>query len=212
MDITKVNDQITLLKYDNAEQMNLALCRITAYLECPVHKGTIFTLGQYRQYYTKQFGGWTYHKDWSGHNIPFTGLEPFVEGLFDPLSKDEQDIVNLVRNKPKPFYLIILHKDNIRSGVVEHELAHALYGTNETYRKKVQAIVEQYKSKLGPVRTLLAGLGYHKDTFTDESHAYVGVDFDYLIQNKVPFPQQMSTALIALFKRYTQDINIENLK
>lgn len=201
MEVIKITDNITHIKYATAEDMNNAFCRITAQLECPEFKDKVFTLGQYRQYYSDHNGGWTYATDWAGHNIPSKGLEPFMSGLFDPLTTLEQHLLDTVRSKKKPFYVIGTYKD-ARDGVLEHEVAHALYGVVPTYTKAVQALLAKYKTQLGAVKTMLADYGYHKDTFTDEMHAYIGVDYKHLDKNQVKYPEALSISLRNLFKKH----------
>lgn len=201
MEIKKIDEKITLLKFPSAEDMNRAFCRVTGYLECPKFKGTTFTLGEYRKWYSAEYGSWSYDNDWSGHNIPWTGMEPFIEGLFDPLSEDEQVIVDLFKFKPKPFYIIAMHND-ARSTVYDHELAHALYGTNPKYRAEVEAAIKPHWRKLRPVHELLKELGYSPKVFMDETHAYVGVDNAYLDDKKVKYPKELSNKLKSIFRKH----------
>lgn len=204
--IKKINKNITHVTFETVEDMNKSFCRISAYGECPKFKGQIFTLGQYRKWYSDEFGGWTGYVDFHGHNIPSSSLEPFWAGEFDPLTEEESFIVELLRHKSKPHYVIGTFQDS-RSDVEDHELAHALFGTNEQYRKKVTELITKYNKELKPVKDMLIKMGYHVDVFVDEAHAYVGVDGKYLDTKGVVYPEKLHDDLVALYNKYKKTLN-----
>lgn len=183
--------------------MNNAFCRITAHSECSVHKGKVFTLGQYRKWYSEhgEVAAWTYAEDWNGHNIPSKSLEAFFNGDFDPLTSEEQAIIEAVRYKERPFYIIAV-ADNSRAAALDHEIAHAIYGTDIRYQEKVNYQISKYSKTLKPLRDLLASYGYHSDVFVDECHAYAGIDHAWTKEKGIMIPDELTKSLLELFEAH----------
>lgn len=203
MKIVKITPNILKLEYESCEQMNLAFCRISSHSECIEFKGKVFTLGQYRKWYSSTSGtaAWTYADDWNGHNIPSKSLEAFIRGDFDPLTEDEAAIIEAVRYKEPPYYIIAVAKDS-RDDALDHEIAHALFGTNPVYQEAVAAKISEYWHKLQPLRDLLNSYGYHFDVLVDECHAYAGVDHDWCKHKGVEIPEDLTKALLKLYDKH----------
>jgi hypothetical protein len=195
----KISDQVTLLVYKDRESLCSALCRIEEHYESPEFKGKIFTLGQYREWYSSQFGAWSYYKDWSGFNIPSESFEPFFKGSFDPLSEAEAEVIELFKYKTGKFCVIGTFEGG-DSDVYEHEICHALYATNEDY--KVEALTAVNKYELKELKSFLADLGYNKSTIPDECHAYICESFQYLKEKNIYFPEELMNELQAIKKHY----------
>lgn len=197
----KITDKISQLTFESKEEMNETFVRITGYLECPKFKDQIFTLGQYREWYSTEYGSWSYYTDWSGHNIPSKGLVPFINGMFDPLSELEHSLIDTFKYKVHPHYIIAIY-DGVRDGALDHEMAHALYGTEPEYTEAVDIAVKGNWLALEDVRNKLTELGYNPDTHIDECHAYVGVDHAWLDDKGVEYPLPLSIALRDLYDKY----------
>lgn len=206
--VKKINKDITQVTYSTVEEMNKAFCRISGYGECPKFQGQIFTLGQYRKWYSEEYGAWTYYEDFHGHNIPSKSMEPFWNGDFDPLTPEEEFLVNLTRHKEKPHYIIGTSTES-RETVDDHELAHAIFGTNEAYNKKVTELVTKYSKELKDVKALLIKMGYNTSVFIDEAHAYVGVDAAYLDNAGVKYPTKLHDELLALYVKAKRNLNLK---
>jgi hypothetical protein len=175
--VKKVTDNIIHINFDTVEEMNNTFCRISSYL------------------------------DWAGHNIPYYGMKPFIYGDFDPLSPEEQFLVNLVRYRTDNYYIIGTNNET-RDTVYNHELAHAFYGTNKKYRDKVDSLIGAYSNKeLKSMKDLLKKLGYHEDVFVDEIHAYVGTDYEYVEEKwKATYPEKLQKDLTTLFEKHKKEL------
>ena len=90
---------IHLLSFDTQHDLTSTFLRFQEHYESPRFKGEVFTLDEFQDWYIKnspngiETGKFTYHTDWNGFNIPSHILKPFYEGKFDPLSFDEQAIL-----------------------------------------------------------------------------------------------------------------------
>ena len=141
MKIQKISETINIIhvNFDTQEELAETFCRFQEYYESPEFKGKIFTLGQYREWYSQFYGAWTYYTDWSGFNIPDWVLEPFKEGKFDPLSEKEQKLVDMFRHRAGKFYIIGTFGDN--KAALDHEICHALYYLDEGYNERVTNLI-----------------------------------------------------------------------
>ena len=101
---SKITQKIFLLEFENQKDITSSLLRFQEHYESPEFKDKIFTLEEFKKWYSSIKGGFTYYTDWNGFNIPSHILTPFYEGKFNPLTKEEQMILNLFKNEKKPFY------------------------------------------------------------------------------------------------------------
>jgi hypothetical protein len=127
----------------------------------------VFTLEDYMDWYATQFGAFTYFEDWTGFNVPSTAFAPFYAGRFDPLLRKERRLLGLFKKVSPPFYVIGLY----RQDDLVHELAHALFFMNRTYRRAVLAAMREYDTRA--VARHLSSLGYHDRVLDDEVQAYL---------------------------------------
>lgn len=161
-----------------------------------------FTLAEFKVWYKSKFKRFTYYSDWSGFNLPGTMLEPFYRGEFKELSKLELSFLKEFTSKDlSKIYIIGTSRDN-KNEALDHEIAHAMFGTNEEYRIQVLRILHKYHQALLPVYVWLDTQKYGSNVLHDEAHAYAGVDAAYL-KNDEGFDiaplAQVSDELYALF-------------
>ena len=114
MKITKITNDIIRVHYLEQEALTRAFCRLQESWESPNEdfKNRPFTLGEYRVWYTQEMGAWTYYTDWNGFNMPSDALKPFIEGLFDPLTVEEKELVDALRYREGFYYVIGTHDDD----------------------------------------------------------------------------------------------------
>lgn len=202
---TKVSDQITLLVYNSRESLCAAFCRIEEHYESPEFRDKIFTLGQYREWYSKEFGAWSYYKDWSGFNIPAPAFRLFFSGHFDPLSPAEAEIIDLFKYKTGNFAVIGTFEGG-DADVYEHEICHAMFATNVEYQLDVKAAIYRFYDEMAELREYLKDLGYNDFVIDDECHAYICESFAYLQEKKVSYPKDLTPILQQIKKQYRGDI------
>lgn len=206
MKLKKLTDKIVHCEFETKEAMNKANIRMNCYIDNPRYRELIFTLGQIRHYYIEKYGFFNYYERIEGSNLSRETLEPFIEGLFDPLSSEEEAFLKPFRHRLDNFFILITYAGETMENraTFYHELAHALFYTDKDYREKATAIVEKYKKDLKPMLAYLKKTGYHKDVFVDETQAFVSADYDWLALKKVLVPMEMSIELQKLRKSKTK--------
>lgn len=213
MDVTvkKVNEHIIHVKFETGTDMTETLIRYQEYYESPSKnfRGNIFTLGMLRKWYTKKFGGFTYYTDYSGFNLPSHVLNPFKEGLFDPLTEKEKYFLDMFKDRTDKFYIIATASKEDEENSFNHELLHALYYTNKNYKTKANKILKGVDLK-----SLYKGLkkiGYCDDVLLDEAQAYMGSDTTVLYENKIDFSVNKAQELEKLARRYLSRLKNKRL-
>jgi len=166
------------------ETLSYTFLRPQEYYESPEFKGKIFTIDEFKKWYTNTVGNgnFTYVQDWMGFNIPGEVLEPFFNGDFGQLDGLEQNLLQMFSDKRGQKYYVIGTCDWEGSNeTLLHELAHGLFYTNEAYRKAVtdaviglddgeRKIMEEFLKKEG---------GYHPDVWVDEINSYL-IDLKFM--------------------------------
>ncbi len=119
---------------------------------------------------------------------------PFYEGKFQLLSEEEQDFLEYFKDKKHPYYIIGVYEGG-RKGTLRHEVAHALFTIDPTYREEVLRIIKKYD-----VSTFIDELknkdGYHEKVLLDEVHAYAIASANF-----VAVPSDLKAELSELFRR-----------
>jgi hypothetical protein len=153
--------------------MNAAFLRPQEHYESPKFRGKFFTLDQFKKWYrtTRPHQEFSYYTDWSGFNLPHQALRPFLKGTFGELSPLESIIIEPCRGTKGSCYIIATTQADA-GDTLRHEMAHALYHTNSTYREEVERALALVN--LNPIYRCLKGLGYHHERWKDEAHAYIG--------------------------------------
>lgn len=171
---------------DSNRELATAFLRFQEHYESPNDKfrGQIFTLGQYRLWYEKQYGWFSYYTDWTGFNIHSYVLDPFKKGLFDPLLPEEQNLVSLFSNAPEnKFYIIGANSKD----VLDHELNHALYAYCNDYANAINKIFDSNLEHIKYALQHLLDKDYCQYLLYDELQSYILDDDEPitdLIKNK----------------------------
>jgi hypothetical protein len=164
---------------DSQEELGRTFIRFQEYYESPNpdFRGKIFTLGMVRQWYSVQYGADTYHHDWTGFNFPSRILLPFKQGLFDPLTSEEIELLNLFKYRHDNFYIMGAQNN----ATLRHELSHALYDSNEKYRNEIDSYIKKNKRGLAKTRKYILDKGYAEEVLNDELQAYITDNDDQTI-------------------------------
>jgi hypothetical protein len=197
----RVAKGIYLLRFRSQYELAATFLRVQEHYESPKFHGHIFTLEQYMDWYAERYGNFTYYQDWSGFNVPSTAFQVFFAGKFDPLSEKEKQLLALFKNLREKFYVIGIYE----SSSLTHELAHALYFTDDAYRENVKAALRGYDtSKLAKQ---IANAGYAKHVVADEMQAYILAPSGE-IGSKLGHLEPLRAKLRALFKRHSRGFSI----
>ena len=226
MKLSSIGDNIVHIVMEDKNSLAKAMARFQEYYESPFEdiRGQIFTLGYLKYKGSRENPGInTYcgnnliEADWSGYNFPSSVLLPFVQGLFDPLTPEEEAIVEMLRYRTDDFYIIGTYGDEDPADTMEHEIRHAMYGISNEYKKEVDKLLDAYRAELDPLRKCLASWGYHKDVIDDECHAYMGADHDYFFENftddvdkySIPEVPKLRDKLNKVAEKYKDNLGIQ---
>lgn len=173
----KITKDIFHLQFKSKYLMNSTLLRFTEIIESPKFRSKIgFTLEEFMDWYSAEYGCFDYFEKWYGHNIGSELLLPFYRGQMNPLSQKEKIFLKRFEKiLHKKFYIVATFKqDKTERSTLKHEVSHALYEIDKIYHKKINESLD-FLSKDNQKKTNkeLKRMGYSEDVFLDETHAYL---------------------------------------
>lgn len=152
------------------------MARFQEHYDSPRFRGRAFTWEQFMDSYAADHGEFSYLTDWTGFNVPSRAFRAFRDGGFDPLTRKECALLELLRDVPEPYYVIATSKGNLQ--MLAHETVHGLFDDNEAYRSEVEALLAgaSVSNEEAMARTnfdlLLRGADYCEEVLVDECNAY----------------------------------------
>ena len=189
--------------------MGSTFVRFQEFYESPEFKGKYFSLNQFQEWYMKSTNkdNFTYYDDWYGFNIPSEVLIPFYEGHFDPLTENEQNLLNYFKGKTGKFYIIGCMNDEKIEDNLKHEIAHALYYANSDYKKESDAVLASIEPDIIKLfkDQFDKSAGYHPDVFKDEVQAYLTAIVDSIMVERVL--QFTNSKQKKLIYQYSDELN-----
>jgi len=173
MKIINLTDDIIEVVFEKQKDLARSFCRFQEYYESPVFRGKIFTLGEFRSWYVKTYGTWSYYYDWSGFNVPDYIFVPFAKGLFDPLDEYESNLLNLFKYRENAFYVIGTTENNKEA--IGHEICHALWHLDLDYCTEASYVIDTMINDVNcdKIKNWLLRKGYSKHLIKDELNAYL---------------------------------------
>lgn len=153
--------------------------RMQEFYECPSDqfRGKYFAMDDYMDWYASNNDGkFTYFEDWAGFNIPGNVLISFYH-TFKDLRPKEADlfahIMDFILDDDANFYVIGSYQ--AKASTIAHELRHAFYYLNESYRRQCDDIFKAMPESVKEyVRDYLLDIGYSDIVVPDETQAYFG--------------------------------------
>ena len=197
--VNRINKDIVHLEFDTKYNMNNYMLRFQEHYESPEFSGKIFTLGEYREWYIKTTGDFNYHNQVEGMNFQSRVFDPFLRGLFDPLTEEEKELVERVGRGSSFKYLIGTFEGGDHD-VYEHEVCHALFGTNDNYKKQIEKVLKKYDLK--KISKWLKNQEYGEHVLLDEIHAYVICNLAYLKEAGLEVDDKMHTELLKIRRKF----------
>jgi len=179
--LEEILSKVFNVNFPRQNQLARTFVRFQEYFENPVFKDKIFTLDEFKAWYmknspmAKKKAKFTYYGDWDGFNMPSTVFKPFYDGKFDPLSREEIQLLDVLEPKrDNDFYVLGTH-GKVNIATLKHELSHALFFTNPEYRNGVLEVVKGMDPRdKSRIREFLSDVcNYHPDVWPDESQAYL---------------------------------------
>ncbi len=202
IELTKIRDDIVLLTFNTKEDLASTFLRFQEHYESPEFQGKIFSLDEFKEWYSQGKSSFSYYTDWSGFNIPSRILDPFLEGKFHPLTVREEQFLDLFKGYDSPFYIIGLSKETSEvdfRDILKHETAHALFTLVPQYRESVLFEIRKYDTS--KIKEKIKALGYAETVLEDETHAYALSGSRQIPMSD--FPAALVVSLDALFFQYS---------
>lgn len=192
-EIVKYNDsRVVHLHYKTQHDLCSTFVRVQEFYESPFDgiRGNYFTLDTFIDAYAEKNGQFSYFSDWGGFNVPGNALIEFRDKfhwdfreketvLYDCIGRDHEE--NFIYYRNPNFYVIGTFGDSVDEAreYVIHELAHAYYYLEPSYRESQDSIYDNLpgdvKAKVGVV---LIDMGYTEGVIRDETQAYFSTDCD----------------------------------
>lgn len=196
--LTKEKDRIYHLNFDSPYDCAMAFLRYQEYYESenPRFYRKAFTIASYTDWYVKHnkrndTGKFTYHEDWSGFNFQTKIIDEVINlGIPDPNHYDTlmKGILEMIKsNADSDDCYIIGTSGKKEESAFIHEMAHALFYTNELYRTK---IISVYESQELAVRNFLSNrlmeAGYAESSVIDEVQAFtIEGRFNFILDDEL---------------------------
>jgi len=133
MQFGRILPHIYHLQFEDAYDTAMHFLRFQEYYESLKYRGQVFTLIDYMEWYSKNYGEgiFSYPDDWTGFNVPGNVLIEVTESEIPDFNKYDiqmRALVETVREEEKghPFYFIGTTVGD-DPGTLDHEISHALY-------------------------------------------------------------------------------------
>jgi len=212
MKVTNLRKGLIHIFYKNNRELAKNILRFQEHYESPNQEfvDRPFTLGEYREWYRKKFNAFTYYDDWDGFNIPGYIFNDFKDGLFDPLTKGEQNILETIKGRRNNFY-VIATSSNSHLNTMDHEICHALWYLEPTYKRATIRLINKYRNELSSLFKFLKDNGYNDQVLLDEAHAYSSADYEWLKKKNIQVPELLHNELRNILKGFKYGINKNNI-
>jgi hypothetical protein len=183
---------------DSQKELGETFIRFQEYYESPNKKfrNNIFTLGDIKNFYSIEYGADLYSELWIGFNFPSSVLSPFKQGLFDPLTPQEKELLVLLKYRHDKFYIIGAQNNS----TLRHELSHAMYGYDSKYKSEIDNYIAKNKKGFDKVSNNILKKGYAKTVLNDELQAYITDNDDDFIRNNLD--PSLINGILSIYKRY----------
>jgi hypothetical protein len=187
-ELHKIMKNVFAVKIDDQYQRAMLFVRYQEFYESPYKQfqGKHFNIFEFMDHYMRDRGAthFTYPKDWCGYNIPSEFLLKCFINVGDPNPYDEvmsgiigsilKEIDSKNHNPVKRDKFYLIGVDKIEGGVMDHEIAHALFYINPSYKKEMKKLVEKMpKKKFESMKKILLDLGYREAVIVDEIQAFM---------------------------------------
>lgn len=211
--VKKLTKRIIAVVVPDRYTRGMLFCRAQEFYESPNTKfrGKHFSIWDYFAWYVKTYKRdcFSYAADYVGFNVPLdTVLECYsqasaFETPYDTKLWHLATKLDLAAGDRK--YLIGV--DTLKTDVFTHELAHALYYTDDSYRKAMDAITHQLsKPDFKKFQGNLLALGYCRAVVADEIQAYMATEMNKKITKGIKNALGLHYKYSRVFKQYRKNI------
>lgn len=216
--LDEVRPRVFLATFHDHYTLCMTFLRVSESVEDSNFADQVLSLEAFRELYSKQGAdlNFTYAEDWAGFNLTSESIEETYRKGVPDLNKWDRlfsSIYTMCRAQypAGKFSIIGISREfeDLDPTLYPHELAHALYYTNEEYRSKVDKEFNKVPDKPKElILQILSGWGYSNNTLVDELHAYLATGFkdlsEFEILDSYENLQQIKTPFQELYKEYSE--------
>lgn len=195
--LQRLADDIYLVTSDEQFDVSMLFLRPQEFYECPtdVVRSRPFELVRYMRWFSVEWErtslrrtrGFTYHCDWVGFNLPSHILDDMyavgvpdvniydrcMSAIYETIKSQRRRCDNHGDGDSKRFYILGV----VTGGsALQHELAHALWYVNDTYKTRQMANIDALEHRTyDEIRKAIVTEGYldRDDIIVDEMQAYM---------------------------------------
>lgn len=173
------NQNIFTVVVEDSYDLAMLFCRAQEFYESPNDdfRGKDFSIWDYMKWYTKNNKlGFTYMTDWAGFNIPFETIQQCYRNRIveTPYDSEMLDIITKISKQKAEGKAYVIGTDSEVSDTLKHEMCHALFSLNESYKSKaldcLKIITAEDRLQM---EKNLQEMGYTQEVFDDEIQAYL---------------------------------------
>lgn len=212
--VTEIEPRTYHLVFDNQRDLAQTLMRLQEYYEGPNDsiRGHYFTLEEFLHQYTDAQGRFGYTTDWGGFNVPGHVVEAW-RTLFserDGLTHKERQMMQVLdearAGSSDPWYMIATGQGDLRT--IRHELAHARYYLNHSYREGCDALLaELHPRDRRHMGRRLIRMGYTPAVESDEIQAYLSTSTAKELGKWFDEFHESSLPVLRRFRKHFKDTN-----
>jgi len=218
--LTQVSEKIFALEIPSNWDRAMVFLRAQEFYESasPRFKNKDFDIWDYLRWYSVErnmaTGTFDYPMDWAAYNIPIKtvvkSLDVFT-GEYTPYDIFMDEILHQIFNQycvsEEDTYLVGV-KD-ITDKNLRHELSHALWYTEPTFKKEASSLLKDVPYELlVEGKSTLSRMGYHKAVLVDEFVAYTATgDMKRLIKSSDSY-RTLEKPFKALLTKYLTSLKI----
>jgi len=170
--LKEVYPNIFLLQMTSQNDLANTFARCQAFYEWDAFKGKKFNLQEYFDWYKVNHPDLnSYQEEFYGFNVPSNVIADCYK-INDERNEYDKFLLNVISNiKNKQYYLIGALKGD--ETTLNHELAHAFFWEDESYRNDMTELVNSLYNKKELFDILSKERGYGKNVLIDEAQAFL---------------------------------------
>jgi hypothetical protein len=189
----------------NDYERAMLFCRAQEFYESPSKKfrDNTFSIWDYFRWYSSGKGCFSYPRDFVGFNLPLIVAKKCYElnEIETPYDKVMKGIIDGLFVNGTRQYLIGV--DSLENTTFDHEMAHALYYTDISYKSEMDEITLSISdSDMGKFKRNLKQIGYCSAVVKDEIQAYMATEISKKAARGVVNKKKLHQKYRSVFKRY----------
>lgn len=190
---THLYKNIFIIEADTQKELVLTFFRMQEFYESqkPELYNKKFSVFDFIDTMMNDNGEINYFSHWDGFNIPDFAFEKWKKKnkSLTPYEKNLIDLMEYKINYAERYYIIGYMKGD--KNCLNHEISHALYYVDKSYREKVDILNSEIESKhpefFDFVMQDLAHMGYNESVIKDEANAWLSTTSKQELLNSFSF-------------------------